>query len=253
VGQREAERIAHLPGREAERIAHLSSVKGSGSRMSEAARFGEQPLAQTVAAAGAIRRLTGLLMAQEYDHPAVAEMLNQFARWEAQLSATAPTNPAPRIGETPDDDRRLYLDHAYDVGAYNACFPEYRFAGIDGDTAGGTVNFPLAYEGPPGLVHGGFLGVFFDCVIQQHNCATRLSGKTRSLQVKYRRPTPLLTDLRFDIVRTEGERGLISTARLFDVDELLVIGIAETVALPPEKLTGSNFGMRRPTDEEKQL
>jgi hypothetical protein len=216
--------------------------------MSEAPRFGEQPLAQTMAAAGALRRLTGLLMAQEYEHPAVAEMLDQFPRWEAQLSATAPVNPAPRIGDISDDDRRLYLDHAFNVGAYNACFPEYRFDRIAGNAAGGTVNFPLAYEGPPALVHGGFLGVFFDCVIQQHNCATRLSGKTRSLQVKYRRPTPLLTDLRFDIVRTEGERGLTSTAQLFDGDELLAIGIAETVALPPEKLTGSNFGTRRPID-----
>jgi hypothetical protein len=218
--------------------------------MSDAARFGERPLAQTVAAAAAIRRLTGLLMAQECDQPAVAEMLDEFSRWEVHLSAAAPSNPAPRIGEVPDDDRRLYLDHAFDVGSYNACFPEYVFDRIDGDAADGTVNFPLAYEGPPGLVHGGFLGVFFDCVIQQHNCATRLSGKTRALQVKYRRPTPLLTDLRFDIMRTESERGLSSTARLFDGDELLAIGVVETVALPPEKLTGSNFGMRRPTKEE---
>lgn len=216
--------------------------------MTDVARFGERPLAQTVAAAGAIRRLTGLLMAQEYDHPVVAEMLEYLPRWEAQLSAAAPANPAPRIGGISDDDRRLYLDHAFDVGAYNACFPEYGFDRIDGDTAAGTVNFPLAYEGPPGSVHGGFLGVFFDCVIQQHNCATRLSGKTRSLQVKFRRPTPLLTDLRFDIVRTDGERGLTSTAHLFDGGELLVIGLVETVALPPEKLTGSNFGTRRPTN-----
>ena len=180
-------------------------------------------------------------------------MLEQFARWESQLQSTAPTDLAPRIGEIPDDDRRLYLDHAFDVGAYNPSFPEYRFDQLAGSAASGTVNFPLVYEGPPGLVHGGFLGVFFDCVIQQHNCATKLSGKTRSLNIRYRRPTPLLTDLRFDITRTESERGLTSTARLLCDDEVLVIGEAETVALPPEKLTGSNFGMRRPTYEENQL
>lgn len=218
----------------------------SGSRVTDIPRFGEKPLAQTVAAAAAIRRLTGLLLMQEQDHPAVDEMLEQLAGWEAQLAATAPTDLAPRIGADPDGACRLYLDHAFDVGAYNACFPEYRFDNIDGDFASGTVNFPLAYEGPPGLVHGGFLGVFFDCVIQQHNCATRLSGKTRSLQLRYRRPTPLLIDLCFDIERAEGERGLTSTARLRAGDEVLVIGQAETVALPPEKLTGSNFGARRP-------
>ncbi|MDR3661486.1 MAG: hypothetical protein P4L86_14050 [Mycobacterium sp.] len=216
-------------------------------------RFGEKPLAQTVEAAAAIRRITGLLLIQEHDHSAVAEMLERFAGWEGRLAATAPTDLAPRVGEFPDDDRRLYLDHAFDVGAYNACFPEYRFDHLDGDTASGAVNFPLAYEGPPGLVHGGFLGVFFDCVIQQHNCATRLSGKTRSLQVRYRRPTPLLTDLRFDIMRVANERGLTSTARLLADDEVLATGEAETVALPPEKLTGSTFGMRRPADRRSEI
>lgn len=210
------------------------------------ARFGEQPLAQTVAAAAAIRRLIGLLLAQEHEHPAVAEMLQQVGRWEGQLSATAPLDLAPRIGDDADGARRLYLDHAFDVGAYNACFPEYQLGTVDGDRAWGTVNFPLAYEGPPGLVHGGFLGVFLDCVIQQHNCATRLSGKTRSLQVRYRRPTPLLTDLTFDIERADTERGLISMARLTHGDEVLAVGTVETVALPPEKLAGSNFGSRRP-------
>lgn len=216
----------------------------------DGARFGEKPLPQTAEAAAAMRRLTGLLLLQEHDHPAVIEMLEQFAHWERKLQSTAPTDLAPRIGELPDDHRRLYLDHAFDVGAYNPSFPEYHFDQLAGNTASGTVNFPLVYEGPPGLVHGGFLGVFFDCVIQQHNCATKLSGKTRSLNIRYRRPTPLLTDLRFDITRTETERGLTSTARLLRDDEVLVIGEAETVALPPEKLTGSNFGMRRPTHEE---
>jgi hypothetical protein len=220
--------------------------------VSDVPRFGEQPLAQTVSAAAAIRRLTALLLVQEHDHPVVAEMLEQFTRWADQLAATAPDDLAPRVGEVPGDGRRLYLDHAFDIGAYNACFPVYRFDELSGDTAAGSVNFPLVYEGPPGLVHGGFLAVFFDCVIQQHNCATRLSGKTRSLQVRYRRPTPLLADLRFDIVRAEHERGLTSTARLLADDEVLATGEAETVALPPEKLTGSTFGRRRPSDRRDE-
>jgi hypothetical protein len=216
--------------------------------MTDEPRFGEKPLAQTVAAAGALRRLTGMLLALENDHPTVATMLERFAGWEAELAAAIPPDSAPRIGDDSDGGRRLYLDHAFDVGAYNPCFPEYRFERPDDttpDTAKGSVTFPLVFEGPPGLVHGGFLGVFFDCITQQHNCATQLSGKTRSLTVKYRRPTPILTELRFDVVRTEGERGLNSTARLLLDDEVLCIGAVETVALPPEKLTGNRFGARR--------
>lgn len=214
--------------------------------MAEEPRFGEKPLAQTVAAAGAMRRLTGLLLALENDHPTVETMLARFAEWETELAAAVPPDDAPRIGADPDGTHRVYLDHAFDVGAYNPSFPEYRFDRIEADTASGSVTFPLVYEGPPGLVHGGFLGVFFDCVTQHHNCATRLSGKTRSLTVKYRRPTPVLTELSFDVERTEGERGLTSTARLRRDDEVLCIGVVETVALPPEKLTGARFGARRP-------
>ncbi len=80
--------------------------------------------------------------------------------------------------------------HAFDIGAFNPCFPEYEFDRIDAETASGRVSFPVVFEGPPGLVHGGFLAVFFDCVIQHQSCATGLSGKTRSLTVTFRRPTP---------------------------------------------------------------
>jgi hypothetical protein len=209
------------------------------------AKFGEAPLAQTVAAAGAMRRLSSLLLSLEHDHPAVDAMLAKFAEWESELAAAAPTDNAPRIGVIDDDPRRVYLNHATDIGAYNPCFPEYRFDYLDAEKAGGRVYFPLVYEGPPGLVHGGFVGVLFDCVIQHQNCVTGLSGKTRSLLVTFRRPTPILTELRFDIVRSQAERGITSTARLLLDDEVLCTGEVTTLASPPEKLAGFKFGRRR--------
>lgn len=209
------------------------------------ARFGEVPLAQTVAASAAMRRLSSLLISLERPHHAVDDMLQKFAEWEGELAAAAPTDNAPRIGEVPGDPRRVYLNHATDIGAYNPCFPEYRFDKFDAESATGTVEFPLVYEGPPGLVHGGFLGVFFDCVIQHHNCVTGLSGKTRSLAVAFRRPTPVLTDLRFDVARSEGERGITSTGRLLLDDEVLCTGEVNTLASRPENLAGTRFGRRR--------
>jgi hypothetical protein len=211
-------------------------------------RFGEAPLAQTVAAAGAIRRLSSLLLSLEHAHPTVDAIVAQISDWERELSTEVPPDSTPRIGADDSDDngsRRVYLDHATDIGAFNPCFPEYRFDHVDAETASGQVTFPLVYEGPPGLVHGGFLAVFFDCVIQHQNCLTGLSGKTRSLQLTFRRPTPVLTDLRFDIARSEADRGITSTARLLLDDEVLCVGEVNTLALPPDKLTGSRFGKRR--------
>ena len=211
-------------------------------------RFGEAPLPQTVAAAGAIRRLGSLLLSLEHAHPTVDAIVAQISDWEHELSAAVPPDSAPRISfDEFDEDgsRRVYLDHATDIGAFNPCFPEYRFDHLDAETAFGQATFPLVYEGPPGLVHGGFLAVFFDCVIQHQNCLVGLSGKTRSLNVAFRRPTPVLTDLRFDITRSEVERGITSTARLLLDDEVLCIGEVNTLAQTPDKLTGFRFGKRR--------
>jgi hypothetical protein len=208
-------------------------------------RFGEAPLAQTVAAAGAMRRLSSLLLALEHPHPTVDAILAQISDWEGELSAAVPPDSAPRIGADDDGHRRVYLDHATDIGAFNPCFPEYRFDHLDGEIASGRVTFPLVYEGPPGLVHGGFLAVFFDCVMQHQNCVAGLSGKTRSLHVTFRRPTPVLTELRFDIARSEVDRGITSTARVLLDDEVLCIGEVNTLAMAPDKLTGYRFGKRR--------
>ncbi|OBJ85679.1 hypothetical protein [Mycobacterium asiaticum] len=220
-------------------------VEGRGQASPERTRFGEAPLAQTVAVAGAIRRLSSLLLSMESAHPTVDAMLAQFAVWEGELAAAAPTDLTPRVGDVHADAGRVYLDHATDIGAFNPCFPEYRFDHLDTETATGRVTFPLVYEGPPGLVHGGFLGVFFDCIMQHQNCVTGLSGKTRSLTVTFRRPTPVLIELRFDIARTQTERGIASTARLLLGEEVLCIGEVNTLASRPEQLSTTQFGRRR--------
>jgi hypothetical protein len=207
-------------------------------------RYGEQPLAQTVAAAGALRRLTGLLLSLEHEHPTVDAMLAQFADWERELAAAVPPDPTPRIG-TGGEEQRVYLDHAFDAGAYNPCFPEYTFDHLDDESASGRVTFPVVYEGPPGLVNGGFLAVFFDCITQHQSCAAGQTGKTRSLTVAFRRPTPILTELRFDMARSAAEDRVTSTARLLLGNEVLCIAEFKTVASSPHKLTGFQFGKRR--------
>jgi len=219
-------------------------VDGASTHTGDA-RFGEAPLAQTVAAAGAIRRLSSLLLSLEHPHPTVDVMIAKFAEWESELAAAAPKDNAPRIGSVAGDPRRVYLNHATDIGAYNPGFPEYRFDQFDAEQAAGRVCFPLIYEGPPGLVHGGFLAVFFDCVMQHHNCVTGLSGKTRSLTVTFRRPTPVLAELRFDILRSQIKRGITSTGRLLFDDEVLCTGEVNTLAAPPDMLSTFQFGRRR--------
>jgi acyl-coenzyme A thioesterase PaaI-like protein len=72
----------------------------------------------------------------------------------------------------------------------------------------GTVHFGSAYEGPPGAVHGGYVACAFDEVLGLTQTIGGTPGMTGTLTIKYRRPTPLHTDLRFEghLDRSEGRK-----------------------------------------------
>jgi acyl-coenzyme A thioesterase PaaI-like protein len=175
--------------------------------------FGVDPLPESLAVAEHLRTVIGLVLALEAPHPTLERLVAALRSAEAELAELAPADPAPRVGRDASPERRVYIDHGRDIGCFNPCFPTYRIR-VDGDRASGTVDFPIAYEGPPGLVHGGFLAVFFDSIVQHHNCELGLTGKTTSLAVTYRRPTPLLTELRFEVERSVAGRRISSHARL---------------------------------------
>jgi hypothetical protein len=182
--------------------------------------FGTDPLPQTTRAASLLRRVTNLMLTLEQEDDAVERLIGDLERCETELRRRAPADHAPRIGAAASGSGRVYLDHAFDIGAYNPCFPEYAIE-VDGDRAQGSVNFPIAYEGPPGLVHGGVLATFFDSVVQHHNCELGLAGKTTSLQLTYRRPTPLLTDLTFVLERSVGDDRVATKGALSTGDTVL--------------------------------
>ena len=173
--------------------------------------FGVEPLPGSDTAARLLRDIAGELVALEHDDGALAAVGEELAVIERRLAARAPADPAPRVGDVTDG--RVYVDHSRDIGAFNPCFPEYAIV-VEGDHARGTVTFPPAFEGPPGVVHGGFLAVFFDCVMQHHNCERGAAGKTSALNLRYRRPTPLGTELEFRIERSVSEGRIRSTAEL---------------------------------------
>jgi hypothetical protein len=191
--------------------------------------FGVEPLPQTEAAAALLRRVTSLVLALEEHDDEVDHLIAALRRAEAALAGRVPADLAPRVGSGVDGDGRAYVDHAYDIGAFNPCFPEYDIA-VDGDRATGTVTFPIAYEGPPGIVHGGFLGVFFDCAVQHHNCEDGVAGKTTAMALRYRRPAPLLRPLTFAIQRTAGDDRIRSVAQLADGDRLLCEADVDAIA-----------------------
>jgi hypothetical protein len=182
--------------------------------------FGADPLPQTMRAAALLRRVTSLTLALENEDDEIEHLIADLERSEEVLRHRVPADLVPRVGDSAAGDGRVYVDHAFDVGAYNPCVPEYSVE-VDGDRAQGLVTFPVAYEGPPGFVHGGFLALFFDCVVQHHNCELGLAGKTTSLLLTYRRPAPLLADLTFVLQRTVADERIQTLGALSAGDKVL--------------------------------
>ena len=62
----------------------------------------------------------------------------------------------------------------------------------------GRAHLGLAHEGPPGYVHGAVIAGIFDQILGLANLASGNVGMTGTLTIRYRRPTPLQTELVFE-------------------------------------------------------
>jgi acyl-coenzyme A thioesterase PaaI-like protein len=182
--------------------------------------FGEAPLPEVVDLAGVLRELTSTVLSLERATPELEDLVRVLRESQRRLAGSVPSDLSPRVGAHAASEQRVYVDHSRDIGDYNPCFPGYELQ-VHGTEGHGTVEFPVCYEGPPGIVHGGFLAVFFDCVLQQLNCDLGLAGKTAELSLRFRRPTPLLTPLVVHATRSiDGDR-INSRARLELGDQVL--------------------------------
>jgi hypothetical protein len=182
--------------------------------------FGNAPLPEVVELAAELRELLSSVLALDTAPPELAELTARVRAAREEMAPYLPADPAPRVGDAATDAMRVYVDHSRDVGDYHPAFPRYSLRCAD-DRAEGEVTFPVVYEGPPGVVHGGFLALFFDCVLQQLNCDMGVAGKTTRLALQYRRPTPLGRPLRVVASRTVDDDRIHSEAQLFADEELL--------------------------------
>lgn len=213
-------------------------------------RRGAAPLPQALALAPLLRGVAGQALALESEAPAVSALIGHLSAAGEALQALVPGDLAPRMaaGTGAGSGERVYLDHSHDIGAYNPCFPEYEIR-VSGDHATGTVAFPLVFEGPPGMVHGGVLSLFFDLIVQQHNCELGIAGKTTTMTVGYLRPVPLLQSLEFEVHRRAGTgQRTTSAGRLGRGDLVYCTATVEAVAgdvsrLPGISPRGGPFGL----------
>ena len=81
------------------------------------------------------------------------------------------------------------------VGEGNPLAAPVRFTAKGADGVRAEVRFGTAYEGAPGLVHGGVLAMVMDQVFGEAGIAAQVAGMTIGLEIRYAAPTPVHTDL----------------------------------------------------------
>lgn len=156
--------------------------------------------------ADAVRELIELVATTVAPDDALADAAGAVRAATARLRAAgAPRELSFRRDGRDGDDAWSYLRLSPVSGALNPLAAPVRMEVRDGEVVAG-VTFGVAYQGPPGYVHGAFIAAAFDEVLGAANSASGNPGMTVKLEVRYRRPTPLNTPLRL-VARHAGRDG----------------------------------------------
>lgn len=97
------------------------------------------------------------------------------------------------------------------AGPTNPASPPLELERVEGGVQG-TVTLSTTYQGPPGLVHGGWIAALLDQAVGNASAIETSPGLTAKLKVDYRNPTPLFTPLEVSaqVVHTERRKVHVS-------------------------------------------
>ncbi len=92
-------------------------------------------------------------------------------------------------------------------------------------TVSGSVNFGHAFEGAPGIVHGGFVAAVLDEALGMAAALPGAPAMTGELKVRFKRPTPTCSplEIRAKVDEARGRRVLVS-------GEILAAGLVTAAA-----------------------
>ena len=153
-------------------------------------------LAASRRAAVAARRVVAGLTATGADPATLTEVAAGLERLADVLEPHRAGSrwPASVPGGTPDP--AVWEAHPL-LGPSHPLAPPIRIE-RHGDRAVGTATFGHVYEGPRGAVHGGIVAAMFDIICISAASIAEVAGLTGTLTVRYRAPTPLFREIRFE-------------------------------------------------------
>jgi acyl-coenzyme A thioesterase PaaI-like protein len=190
----------------------------------------EEQLLRLAAATRELVDTVVLTAADEDDLAVAAKDVEAVTEWLRQRLLDHP--PRPDFG--PDGRMRALANPV--IGEANPLAPPLHVETTPEGTARAQFELGAAYEGPPGLVHGGVSALILDHLLGNAGGAGGSPGMTATLQLSYRRPTPLhrplvarawiervdgrKTTIRGEIARTDG-RVCVEASGLFILPSFL--------------------------------
>jgi acyl-coenzyme A thioesterase PaaI-like protein len=166
--------------------------------------------------AESVRRLIDVTVTIDAPAATLGDAAARIDQLVAELRAAVPSPPPARYpggGGTPSD----FFPYDYVMGKWNPLAVPLRLEWRE-PLAVGTVTFGTPYEGPPGCVHGAAIAAAFDQVLNVANLMSGAAGPTARLEMRYRRPTPLHRELRFEGWVTQREARKVHAAGRLLVD-----------------------------------
>ncbi len=181
-----------------------------------------QPEITRRALANLVRSLASLTMLTTVEDRRLVQATELVREAVEDLSASARSGryagvPGLSPGSATND--LVWETHAA-FGASNPLAPPVTAEEYQGRVTG-NVTFGSAWEGGPGLVYGGFIAAVFDGMCGRAVMSAGHVGVTRSLNVRFLRPTPLRKSLKVQTVAGERVgRNVSVTGQLWDDDTL---------------------------------
>jgi acyl-coenzyme A thioesterase PaaI-like protein len=157
--------------------------------------------------AAAMRLVIGRLVESNAPEAELSAAADGLERYADRLATHPRLRRLEGFAETATaGDVAAFFDQSPVIGLSNPLAPPISVQKAGERSAEARAVFGAAYEGPPGCVHGGWVAAAFDEVLGFVQSLTGSPGFTGTLTVRYRNPTPLHTELRFEARVTGTER-----------------------------------------------
>jgi len=179
---------------------HDPSDEGDGPPMHPA--FGFDPKLHDVPEwqrlANALRRAAHASLDANGDPATLDRLATQAEALAEEIEAIATGNPLPLFAMVDfEGDLGRIIPFSPVMGRLNPIAPPISIR-RDGDRVISEVTLNSAYQGANGIVHGAVIAGIYDEVLAMANLVAGTPGPTGKLEVRYRKPTPIRTPLRFE-------------------------------------------------------